>query len=234
MNNKPKYNPNIHHRRSIRLKGYDYSQAGLYFITICCQDRICRFGDVVNREMKLNEYGQIAYNEWLKTPEIRPNVELGEFIIMPNHMHGIIRLYGRGELHSPEISNELHSPEISNELHSPEISNELHSPEMTNELHSPEMTNELHSPEISNELHSPDNWGVCKTPLRSPSQTIGAIVRGYKSSVTKQLGLLGFDGKLWQRNYYEHIIRNEKSYQTISEYIVNNPAKWADDKFYIQ
>ena len=90
-----RYDPNIHQRRSIRLKGYDYSQAGLYFITICCQDRIYRFGNVVNGEMILNEYGQIAYDEWLKTPEVRPNVQLGEFIIMPNHIHGIIRLVGR-------------------------------------------------------------------------------------------------------------------------------------------
>ena len=64
-----KYNPNIHHRRSIRLKGYDYTQAGLFFITICCQNRICRFGDVVDGEMKLNEYGQIANDEWVKTPK---------------------------------------------------------------------------------------------------------------------------------------------------------------------
>ena len=69
MNN---YNPNIHHRRSIRLKGYDYSKAGLYFITICCQDRICRFGDIENDEMQLNEYGKIAYLEWMKLPERFP------------------------------------------------------------------------------------------------------------------------------------------------------------------
>jgi len=210
------YNPNKHHRRSIRLKGYDYSQAGLYFITICCQDRICRFGDVVNGEMVLNKYGQIADDEWMKTTEIRPNVELGEFVVMPNHIHGIIRLSGRGELHSPEINIEMHLPEINAEMHSPEINIEMH------------------SPEINIEMHSPDEKGVCKTPLRSPSQTIGAIVRGYKSSVTKQCGLLGFDEKLWQRNYYEHIIRNEQSYQTISQYIIDNPKKWANDKFYIK
>jgi REP element-mobilizing transposase RayT len=85
---------------------------------------------------------------------------------------------------------------------------------------------------IYNTPQPPDNGGVCKTPLRSPSQTVGAIVRGYKSSVTKRLGLLGFNGKLWQRNYYEHIIRNEQSYQNISNYIINNPAKWQADKFY--
>lgn len=186
------YNPNKHHRRSIRLQGYDYSQAGLYFITICCEDRICRFGHVKNGTMVLNEYGQIAYDEWMKTPEIRPNVKLHEFVVMPNHIHGIIQLLdiGRGELHSPD-DNKLHSPD--------------------------------------------DNRGVCKTPLRGPSQTIGAIVRGYKSSVTKQINLLRvFDTpiKLWQRNYHDHIIRNEQSYHRISEYIKNNPVKWNDDKFY--
>ena len=126
-----KYNPHAHHRKSIRLKGYDYSQAGLYFITICCQDRICRFGNVFNGQMILNAYGIIAFNEWLKTAELRPNVELGEFIIMPNHMHAIIRLSGRGELHSPNND--------------------------------------------TTELHSPDQMGVCKTLLRSPSQTVGVI-----------------------------------------------------------
>jgi REP element-mobilizing transposase RayT len=160
--------------------------------------------------MILNEYGMVAYNEWLKTPEIRPHVELGEFIIMPNHMHGIIRLCGRGELHSPEITNELYSPNNRGVFNTPQ------------------------PPEMTIELHSPYNKGVCKTPLRSPSQTIGAIIRGYKSSVTKQLNEMGFDEKLWQRNYYEHIIRDEKSYITISDYIINNPAKWADDKFYMK
>jgi len=102
MADNPKYNPNIHHRRSIRLKGYDYAQAGLYFITICCQDRACLFGEIQNGEMVLNEYGTIAHNEWIKTHEIRTNVELGEFVIMPNHIHGIIKIMdigGRGELH---------------------------------------------------------------------------------------------------------------------------------------
>ena len=98
-----KYNPQIHHRRSIRLKGYDYAQAGLYFITICCEGRIHRFGHIKNGEMILNEYGQIAFNEWVKTPQLRPNIELGEFIIMPNHFHGIIQI-GMGELDSPNIS----------------------------------------------------------------------------------------------------------------------------------
>jgi putative transposase len=87
-----KYNPNIHHRRSIRLKGYDYGQAGLYFITICCQDRAFLFGEVVNGEMKLNAFGEIAWQEWQATEKIRDNAVLHEFIVMPNHIHGIIEI----------------------------------------------------------------------------------------------------------------------------------------------
>jgi REP element-mobilizing transposase RayT len=84
------YNPDIHHRRNIRLKGYDYSQAGLYFVTICVQNRHCLFGKITDNKMILNEYGKIAYNEWLKTPNIRSNIQLDVFIVMPNHIHGII------------------------------------------------------------------------------------------------------------------------------------------------
>lgn len=196
------YNPNIHNRRSIRLKGYDYSQAGLYFITICCYNRECLFGDVVNGEMVLNEYGTIACNEWLNTPNIRKNVELDVFVIMPNHMHGIIILNGEtgwGELHSPY------------------------------NIITDNRTGELHSP--INAI-SDNKMGECNSPPQGPSNNIGAIVRGYKSSVTKQFNLLNIGCTVWQRNYHEHIIRNEKSYQNISEYIVNNPAKWNDDKFY--
>lgn len=108
-NNKPRYNPKIHHRRSIRLKGYDYSQAGLYFITICCQNRICRFGKIVvpvganpvganpcgrpidNPEnpitpiMVLNDAGKMVDEQWLALVERFPNIELHDYIIMPNH-----------------------------------------------------------------------------------------------------------------------------------------------------
>src|ERR1035437_6242934 len=84
------YNPEIHHRRSIRLKGYDYSQEGMYFITINVQDRVSLFGKIVNGEMHLNEMGMIADNEWMHTPEIRKNIELGAFTVMPDHIHGII------------------------------------------------------------------------------------------------------------------------------------------------
>jgi REP element-mobilizing transposase RayT len=192
------YNPNLHHRRSIRLKGYDYSQAGLYFITICVQNHVCLFGKIENGEPILNELGQIAFNEWMRTPEIRSEINLGAFIVMPNHVHGIIEIAncnhddadGRGELHSLPLQN-------------------------------------------TNRNGCNIDKGECNSPLRGTSNTIGAIVRGYKSAVTKQIHEWGFTDNIWQRNYYEHIIRNEQSYQNISGYIINNPVNWKADKFYV-
>jgi putative transposase len=189
-----KYNPQKHHRRTIRMKGYDYSQQGMYFITLCCRDRACLFGDIVDGKMMLNQYGRIAYNEWINTAKIRPNVELHEFVIMPNHIHTIIRITGcRGELNSPVIDDELNSQVLGDE----------------------------------NNLHKSN--GEFNSPLRGPAQTVGAIVRGYKSAVTKQLNALHIGCAVWQRNYYEHVIRNAHVYLKISEYIKNNPANWDND-----
>ena len=195
-----KYNPAIHHRRSIRLKGYDYSQAGLYFVTICVQNRQCVFGKIVDNEMILNENGQIAYNEWMKTPDIRSNVQLDAFVVMPNHVHGILLItnVGRGVSHTPDV---LHTPDNETGVCTPDDNRGVCTPIL----------------------------GVCDTPLRSPSGTVGAIVRGYKSAVSKQIGY-----SVWQRNYWEHIIRDEQSYQNIANYIANNPVKWGKDKFYLE
>jgi REP element-mobilizing transposase RayT len=198
-----KYNPNIHHRRSIRLKGYDYSQAGLYFITICCQDRFCRFGDVVEGEMVLNEYGEIAHNEWMKLTERFPNFKMDVFQIMPNHMHGIIFLT------DPPFGTTARV----------------------------DPTGDVKNMNTEKNGHTVVGAGFTPAPTVCPPPTVPDIVGAYKSLVAN--GCLKIYksknetmGKLWQRNYYEHIIRNEQSYQTISEYIINNPAKWANDKFY--
>lgn len=192
MNDKLKCNPYIRHRRSIRLTGYDYSQAGLYFVTICCEDRICRFGNVLNGEMILNEYGQIAHDEWMQLSERFSNFELDVFQIMPNHMHGIILL---------------------------------------NDIPVGAGFTPAHHGGISQ--HG-DNRATARV-----APTVSDIVGAYKSLVAngclkiyKQKNEMM--GKLWQRNYYEHIIRNEQSYQRISEYIINNPVKWVGDKFYTQ
>jgi len=177
-NKKMKYNPNIHHRKSIRLKGYDYSQAGLYFVTICCQDRMCLFGNVIADKMILNDAGKIADNCWMEIPKHFPNAVLHEYIVMPNHVHGIIELIDVANVGAKNFSPLQHSP-----------------------------------------------------LFKSPSKTIGSIVRGFKIGVTKWFRNNTDIETVWQRNYHEHIIRNGQSYQTISEYIINNPAKWKDDKF---
>ena len=193
MNDKSKYNPDIHHRKSIRLKGYDYSQAGLYFITICCQDRIWRFGEIVAVEnsqpkMILNDAGIIANDCWLEIPKHFPNVKLHEHIVMPNHVHGIIELSGDDE-RAQNIESRQDDGRVQN--------------------------------------IEPQNKFQKVIP-----GSIGSIIRGYKIGVTIGVKNIFPGEKLWQRNFYEHIIRNEKAYQTISNYIVNNPAKWYEDKFY--
>jgi REP element-mobilizing transposase RayT len=97
------YNPNIHHRRSIRLKGYDYSQAGLYFVTICVQNRECVFGKIADNEMILNDVGRVAQQCWLEIPQHFPHAILHEYVVMPNHIHGIVELVGAKKF-SPETS----------------------------------------------------------------------------------------------------------------------------------
>jgi len=227
-----KYNPQIHHRKSIRLKGYDYSQAGAYFITICIKDRECLFGKIVNGEMILNDYGKIANDEWLKTAQLRPNILLEDFVIMPNHMHGIIVIdyaYGRGVLHTPNNDTpnndtpNINTPNYDTPNYDPP-NNDL--PFIPNNEHT-----ELHMGATSYSLNN--NRANTNSPLRSPSQTIGAIVRGYKSSVTKQINILRNSPEypVWQRNFHEHIIRNEQSFKTISNYIIHNPANWRTDNF---
>jgi len=84
------YDPDKHHRRSIRLKGYNYTQAGAYFVTLCAWQRECLFGEILGGEMQLNDYGRVLEEEWLRTAEVRPNVDLDAFVIMPNHLHGVI------------------------------------------------------------------------------------------------------------------------------------------------
>ena len=195
---------NAHNRKSIRLQGYDYSQAGLYFVTICTQNRESIFGEIKNGVMILNDFGEIIHDEWIKTEIMRNDINMGQFVIMPNHIHGIIEITRRGVLNTPHV---LHTPDILN------TSDKFHYDK--------------------NEAHGDTKRAYGNTPLRSPSQTVGAIVRGVKSAVTKQINELRQTPaiKLWQRNYYDHIIRNEKSYLEISEYIANNPLKWNEDKF---
>ena len=232
-----KYNPDIHHRRSIRLKGYDYSRSGLYFITLCVVDRICVFGNVVDGKMQLNDIGRLVEEEWLNTINVRNgDVHLHSYIVMPNHFHAIIEICEcmdecekDGNIGEYECRGELHSSQILNGCEKDEDIDEY---ECRGELHSSQILNTDNVGEYAMGECEKDEYekGECDSPLRmkSPSKTVGAIVRGFKGAVSRQLGY-----SVWQRNYYEHIIRTGESYRQISDYIVNNPTKWQDDKFYI-
>ncbi len=217
------YNPNKHHRRSIRLKGYDYSQAGLYFITICCENRAYLFGEIIDGEMTCNDAGIIANQCWLDIPNHFPNVVLHEYVVMPNHIHGIIEIV----VGAKNISPEKISPESLNTKY---IS---HNNTITNDMVAYGETDDINAKNMDNG----DIWAKNISPLprqNGTSKTIGSMVRGFKIGVTKWMRQHTNVNVVWQRNYYEHIIRNEQSHQTISNYIINNPTKWVNDKFFMK
>ena len=171
-----KYEPEKHHRRSIRLQGYDYSQPGAYFVTICTQDRACLFGDVVNDEMELNALGVIVRKEWFRSADIRQEIKLhhDEFVVMPNHVHGIVWLIGD---------------------------------------------------DVGAHGRAPLQW-------QRLAKSLGSFIAGFKSAVTKCINEYRHTPgtPVWQRNYYEHVIRDDASLDRTRQYIIDNPARWAFDR----
>jgi len=188
-----KYNPRFHHRRSTRLKGYNYARAGSYFITLSCYNKIELFGEIKEGKMILNEFGVIAYKEWVRTPVIRPNIDLGSFVIMPDHLHGIIIIREDVSGWTDEES---------------ECQGGCNTP--------------LHSDS------SPRSSNTSRQSFLSPSQTLGAIVRGYMGTVTSQINKIRntHGDKVWQRNYNDHIIRNKWDFHRITKYIIRNPKNY--------
>lgn len=197
-------NPKMQQRKSIRLKGYDYSQAGLYFITICTQYRECLFGEVKNGEMILNIFGKIALTEWYQTEVVRANCRIHESIVMPNHLHGIIEiLYGNGE--NNEIGK-FQSP-------SQTIGAIIRGFKIATIKKIKDLIQENNNRSVAG--FKPNMGELDFAPSTGELQFAPTI---------KNL-----DYKIWQRNYYERIIRDEKAYLNISEYIINNPGKWEAD-----
>jgi REP element-mobilizing transposase RayT len=176
-----KYDPNIHRRRTVRLQGYDYSQAGAYFITLCTQGRECLFGDIADRQMRLNDAGKIVAEEWMKTAEMRDEVELDEWMVMPNHFHGIIVITCRDTARrAPTGDTKM------------------------------------------------ERFG------RPVSGSVPTIVRAFKSAAARRINEWRQTpgSSLWQRNYWEHVIRDEPELNAIREYVHNNPAQWELDTLF--
>lgn len=215
------YNPNIHHRKTIRLKGYDYTQAGWYFITICVQNRECLFGDIRRGEpmfsskttpqtntapppeMILNDAGKMVQKWYYELENKFADIRCHEMIIMPNHFHCIIENVGQ------TVGADLRVCPNTNIADD----NVLGEHE-TNILG--EQENNILGEHIGSPLHRVVQW--------FKTMTTNEYIRGVKT-----LGWKPFDGKLWQRNYWEHIIRNENEYNRIAEYIINNPQNWGND-----
>ncbi|CAG0982487.1 hypothetical protein ANAEL_01829 [Anaerolineales bacterium] len=183
------FNSDIHHRRSIRLKDYDYSRAGAYFVTICAFQRECLFGEIIEGKMHLNTLGLKVVECWQRLADHFPHLTLDESVIMPNHFHGIVHIGDTPDFGSPQAD----SGEAGESLASP--------------------------------LHLPLLQGTV-------AGSLGAIVQNFKSVSTRKINVLRQNRgcPLWQRNYYERVIRNETELARAREYIANNPMKWELDK----
>ena len=191
-----------HHRQSTRLPGYDYSHNGLYFVTICSWRRECVFGEIVNGEMRLNELGEIVLETWHELPYRFPDIQFDQFVVMPNHVHGIIHIVGAPLVGAPN--------------------------QTTNLSNKPKHQNTIGNQNRGNKNL---NWAGTR-----PAPTLGRVVGVFKSISAVQYikykrlnGSLSFH-PLWQRNYHDHIIRNERSLNKIREYIVQNPPQWDLDR----
>jgi putative transposase len=204
-----KFDPKIHHRRSIRLKEYDYAQPGGYYITIVAWQREYLFGEIVNGEMMLSSFGIVASQQWEKLTKRFKNIELGAYMIMPNHMHGIIVISdGRGTAENPKDFDG----------------------ESTRRALTMDGRGTAENPK------NLDDESTRRAPTTEQFQkpvkgSIPTIVRSYKSAVSYRINLMRrSDGvPVWQRNYYEHVIRNEKDLQNKTEYIQANPLLWEQD-----
>ncbi len=171
-----RYNPANYHRQSGRLPGHDYSSKGLYFVTVCVKDRACLFGMINQDAMILNKLSHKVQECWQAIPVHFPHVLLHDFVVMPNHVHGII--------------------------------------------------------EICDNSRWPVNTQYTGNQFRSPSLTLGSMIRGFKAGVTKWARQNTINHQVWQRGYYDHIIRNRYTYFKIVDYINRNPERWRDDMFF--
>ncbi|MCZ8201367.1 transposase [Microcystis sp. LE19-55.1A] len=182
------FDPEKHHRRSIRLRNYDYSQPGAYFVTICTYQKQSWFEEIKNGQIYLNQLGKIVADEWLKTCKIPPNFKLDEWVIMPNHFHGIV------------IINDYSGDDQS-----------------------------------LGARDAPLDLGARDAPLQQKPNSLSSCIAGFKSAVTKRINLLrqNTDTPIWQRNYYESILRDEKYLAVVREYIINNPKNWPNDRDYL-
>ena len=199
---------------SARAPFWDYGWNAAYFVTICTHNRMHWFGEIVNGEMILSDIGKIAQQCWLEIPQHFPFVKLDAFVVMPNHIHGIL-IIDKPETHANPDHNSIPPVETQNFA---SLNPNMHAPSETQNIAS------LHP-----NMHAPSmQYNNTQNKFGAQSQNLASIIRGFKIGVTKNARMIHPNFK-WQARYHDHIIRNEDSWQTISNYILNNPAQWEED-----
>jgi REP element-mobilizing transposase RayT len=196
-----KFNPDTHHRHSIRLKDYDYTQAGAYFVTICAWRQECIFGEIVAGEIRLSPLGNLLYEEWFRSANIRKEIRLheDEFVIMPNHLHGIVWIVGADGIRPGTTPA---PPPVGADGIRPGV------------------------------VPRDDGDGASLAPLQRAPRSLSSFVAGFKASVTSRARRELYMPGIWQRNFYEHIIRNDADLQRIEAYIRTNPQRWEQDQLH--
>lgn len=187
------------HRRLLRLKDYDYSQAGAYYVTVVTQARVCLFGGIINGEMQLNEAGCLVQRAWNDLPNHYANASLGAFVIMPNHVHGVIVLSDMEGWATQAGRTGLRPAPTP----------------------APTPASIRASASIT-----------ARAEVRpSKIHALPEIIRAFKSFSARRINenRNNIGGSIWQRNYYEHVIRNEEELNGICEYIAANPQNWEED-----
>ncbi len=197
-----------YHRRSTRLMGYDYSKPGFYFVTICTKNRQNLFGEISNNLMDLNDAGKMVLNCWLEIQDHYPHVKLHEFIIMPNHIHGIL------EIREKQNHVNAENPHVGVQNIEPLHGDSLHGDSLNEES----QTRKLDQPENRYQHIIPGS--------------LGSIIRGFEIGVTKWFRTNTDIHTVWQRNFHDTIIRSKWSMRIISRYIINNPQNWNNDEFF--
>ena len=232
---------NVHRRRSLRLSGYDYSSAGAYFVTICTQNREYLFGEMNDDEMRLNDAGKMIEKIWQDIPLFYQNIDIDEHQIMPNHFHGIVRV-GAGPRACPEDvgwQSQHSGPSACS-------GNDGYQPQHTGQPRGVAPTDTAHTGIAHTDAAQTDTAHADATPTGTTHSGVaptGAglslpdVVHRFKTMTTKlyidgvrQWGWKTFPGKLWQRNYYEHVIRGEEDMHRIRQYIVENTVRWTMDE----
>ena len=199
---------------SARCPKWDYTSNGYYFVTICTHNRQHFFGEVINGEISVSTIGEVVVTQWQKTEEIRPEVQLDAWVIMPNHFHGIVIINKATVEKNQKPRETTQKPRETTQK-----------PRETTQK--PRETTQKPR-ETTRWVVSTNNNGVSSP--RSQSDSLGSIIGQFKSVCTKKIWALGFTEFKWQSRFYDHIIRDQDSLNRIREYITNNPAQWELDE----